>query len=111
MSVTNDDYLNAQNAVLGSALIEPDLVPKVIQATRKEDFTGACRTVYDTMSRLYQDGAPVDVVSIGAALGAEYRRFLVELMEITPSAANIDHYIRLCREQGRFLRFVAWHSH
>ena len=101
MSVTNDDYLNAQNAVLGSALIEPDLVPKVIQATRKEDFTGACRTVYDTMSRLYQDGAPVDVVSIGAALGAEYRRFLVELMEITPSAANIDHYIRLCREQAK----------
>lgn len=101
MPVTHDSYLDAQNAVLGAALIEPDLVPKVIQETRKEDFTGACRTVYETMCRLYQDGSPADVVSIGAALGPEYRRFLLELMEITPTAANIDHYIGLCREQAK----------
>lgn len=101
MPVTHDDYLAAQNSVLGSVLIEPDLVPKVVQATRKEDFTGACRTVYETICRLYQDGTPVDVVSIGAVLGPEYRKFLLELMEITPTAANIDHYIRLCREQAK----------
>lgn len=101
MPVTYDGYLEAQNAVLGAVLIEPDLVPKVIQATRKEDFTGACRTVYETMCRLYQEGTPADAVSIGAALGSEYRKFLVELMEITPTAANIDHYIRLCREQAK----------
>lgn len=101
MSVTHDGYLEAQHAVLGSVLIEPDLVPKVIQETRKEDFTGACRTVYETMCRLYQEGSPADVVSISAALGPEYRKFLMELMEITPTAANINHYIRLCREQAK----------
>lgn len=101
MSVTHDDYLQAQYSVLGSALIEPDLVPKVIQATRKEDFTGACQTVFETMCRLYQEGSPVDVVSISAALGGEYRKFLMELMDITPTAANIDHYIHLCREQAK----------
>lgn len=101
MSVTHDDYLQAQYSVLGSALIETDLVPKIIQATRKEDFTGPCQTVFETMCKLYQDGSPVDVVSICAALGSGYRKFLVELMEITPTAANIDHYIHLCREQAK----------
>ena len=101
MSVTTDDYLQAQYSVLGSVLIEPDIFPKVLQSTRKEDFIGSCQTVYSAMCSLYQDGKPVDVVSVSAALGQDYRKFLMELMEITPSAANIDHYISLCREQAK----------
>ena len=101
MSVMTDDYLQAQYSVLGSVLIEPDIFPKVLQATRKEDFAGPCQTVYAAMCGLFQDGKPVDVVSVSAALGQEYRKFLMELMEITPSAANIDHYISLCREQAK----------
>lgn len=101
MSVMTDDYLQAQYSVLGSILIEPDIFPKVLQATRKEDFTGPCQTAYTAMCGLFQDGKPVDVVSVSAALGPEYRKFLMELMEITPSAANIEHYISLCREQAK----------
>ena len=101
MPVTHDDYLQAQYSVLGSVLIEPDIFPRVLQVTRKEDFTGTCQTVYAAMCGLYQDGKPVDVVSVSAMLGQEYRKFLMELMEITPSAANIDHYILLCREQAK----------
>lgn len=101
MSVTHDDYLQAQYSVLGAVLIEPELVPQVIQSTRKEDFTGACQTVYEAMLKLFLDGRPVDVVSIRGALGPEYQKFLIELMEITPTAANIDHYIHLCREQAK----------
>lgn len=101
MSVTTDDYLQAQYSVLGSVLIEPDIFPKVLQTTRKEDFTGPCQTVYGAMCALFQDGKPVDVVSVSSSLGQEYRKFLRELMDITPSAANIDHYISLCREQAK----------
>ena len=101
MSVTHDDYLQAQYSVLGSVLIEPEVFPKVIQSTRKEDFTGACQTVYEAMCGQFQDGKPVDIVSVSAALGQEYRKFLCDLMDITPTAANIDHYIHLCREQAK----------
>jgi len=103
MSVTMDDYLQAQNAVLGSALIEPELVPKVIQQTRKEDFAGPARTVYNAMCRLFAEGVTVDVVTLANALGEEYRQYLIQLMQITPTAANVDHYLRLCREQARVL--------
>lgn len=101
--MTNEDWLQAQNSVIGAALIEPSLVPKVIQQTRSTDFSGTCSTIYTTMRKLFQDGSPVDVVSIAAALGPEYRSYLMQLMEITPTAANIDHYIRLCREQAKVL--------
>ncbi|MBR2047108.1 MAG: AAA family ATPase [Oscillospiraceae bacterium] len=103
MAVTTQDWLQAQNSVLGSALIEPELVPKLLTETSEEDFSGPCVTVYKAMRRLFLTGAPVDVVSLSNALGQEYRKFLMELMEITPTAAHIDHYIQLCREQARHL--------
>lgn len=103
MSITGADWLQAQNSVIGAALIEPGLVPKVIQQTRSTDFTGPCQTIYNTMRKLFQDGSPVDVVSLANALGSEYRDYLVQLMEITPTAANIDSYIQLCREQAKVI--------
>lgn len=101
--MTSESWLQAQYSVLGSALIEPGLVPKVIQQTRESDFIGECRTVYRAMAELFQAGTPVDPVSVAATLGNEYRRLLVELMEVTPTAANIDSYIQICREQAKVI--------
>ncbi len=103
MSVTSNDWLQAQYSVLGAVLIEPSLVPKMMAQTRAEDFSGPCQTVYDAMRQLFTAGKPVDVVSVNAQLGGEYRQFLLQLMDITPTAANLDHYIALCREQSRVL--------
>lgn len=55
------------------------------------------------MQQVYQSGTPVDPVTVSHALDPSYRQFLVDLMEITPTAANIDHYIRICREQAQTL--------
>lgn len=93
--MTQDNWLQAQYSVLGSALIEPSVVPKVIQQTRMADFSGQCQTIYATMRKLFQDGHPVDVVSVAAALGDEYNKFLMDLMQIVPTAANLDYYITL----------------
>ena len=103
MAVTNEDWLKAQCSVLGSALIEPKVVRKVMVETAAPDYSGACRTVYEAMHQVYLSGKPVDPVSVGAVLGPEHRAYLVRLMEVTPTAANIDHYITLCREQAQVL--------
>lgn len=101
--MTHEDWLQAQYSVLGAVLISPELVPKMIQQTRVSDFSGQCQTVYSAMRKLFQDGAPVDVVSLAGVLGGEYRQFLLQLMQIVPTAANLDYYIRLCREQAKIL--------
>lgn len=103
MPITSQDWLEAQNSVIGSALIEPDLVPRVIQQTRSADFSGPCQTIYNAMRKLFQEGSPVDVVSLANALGGEYSNYLIQLMNVTPTAANVDHYIQLCREQAKVL--------
>ncbi len=103
MPVNNEDWLQAQNSVLGAALIEPELVPKVIHMTSSADFFGPSQTVYSAMRKLFQEGMPVDVVSVANVLGAEYRQYLMQLMEVVPTTANLDYYIQLCREQSKVL--------
>lgn len=103
MAVTDDRWLDAQYSVLGSALISPEVVPKVVSETSDRDYSGACLTVYRVIRKLFLSGTAVDPVSVAGALGNNYRDFLVQLMEITPTAANIDHYIALCREQARVI--------
>ena len=95
------EWLSAQCSVLGSALIEPSLVPKIMAETSERDYNGPCRVVYTAMRKLFLAGEDVDVVAVANVLGPDLRQYLLQLMEITPTAANVDRYIRLCREQSR----------
>ena len=103
MRVSGDNWLDAQYSVLGSALIDDRVVPQIIAETVESDYSGGCRNVFRAIRRLFDKGVPVDPVSVNNALGGNYQDFLVQLMEITPTAANVGTYIQLCREQSRVL--------
>lgn len=104
MSLSSQDWLEAQNGVLGSALIEPKLVPMVLSETSAEDYSGTSLAVYQAIRALFHAGVPVDVISVRDKLGDQYTKYLMQLMEITPTAANIKRYIELCRKQSRVYR-------
>lgn len=99
--MTGDKWLDAQYSVLGSALISPETVPQILQETRETDFAGPCRTVYTAIRELFLAGTPIDPVALANKLGDGYRTFLLQLMEITPTAANIETYLRITREQAK----------
>lgn len=101
MAVGTEKWLDAQYSVLGSVLIDEKLTPKVIAETSEADFSGACRTVYKVIRRLFMDGTAVDPVSVAHSLGDSYQSFLMQLMTITPTTAYIDNYIALCKAQAR----------
>lgn len=103
MSVTNQSWLDAQYSVLGSALIEPKVVARVMAETSETDFSGHCLTVYQAMFQVFFSGFPVDPVSVASKLPSDYQNFLAQLMDITPTAANVDAYIAICKEQARVL--------
>ena len=96
-----EKWLDAQYSVLGSALIDDRVIPQVMAGTRESDYSGPCRNVFRAIQGLFDKGEPLDAVSINNALGGKYGDFLVQLMEITPTAANVESYIRICREQAR----------
>lgn len=99
--ISADTWLTAQHAVLGSVLLDHDLIPKLIHETSRSDFAGPCRTVYIAIEKLFRSGNPIDLVSIAHELGDAYRKFLMELMSITPTTAHFDYHLQLCREQAR----------
>lgn len=104
MPVTSEQWLDAQYSVLGSALIEPELVPVVLAETTASDYSGGCRAVYGAMAALMGSGGTVDVVTISDKLGSQYRELLMGMMDITPTAAHLDSYIRLVKQASRLLR-------
>lgn len=101
MAVTSEDWLQAQYSVIGSALIDGTVVPKVMSETSARDFNGPCLTVYNAIRKVFLSGGVVDPVSVAAVVGPDYREFMLHVMEITPTSANVDQYIHLCREQSR----------
>lgn len=101
--MSSEEWLQAQYSVLGSAMIDSDLVAKVIHETTDRDYSGTCQTIYRVMRKQFLEGRTVDPVTIATELGPDHRQFLVELMSIVPSAANLDSYIQICREQAKIL--------
>ena len=98
--------LDAQHSLIGAMLIDARVIPKVVTQCSETDFESAARTVFNTIKRMFLDGIAVDPVSLSYALGSSdsYREFLVGCMEITPTAANVDYHIQICREQAKVQR-------
>lgn len=94
-------WLEAQHSVLGSMLICSELVPKVMRETTEQDFEGPCLTIYRAFREAFIQGLTIDPVIIANKVDPGYRDFILQLMEITPTAANIDRYIDLCKEQAK----------
>ena len=103
VKISPEEWLQAQYSVIGSALIDSRVVPKIISETSEQDFSGPCLAVYQAIRQVFMSGGAVDPVSVAAVVGSEYRDFMLQVMEITPTAAHIDRYIPICKEQARIL--------
>ncbi len=103
MVISRENWMDAQYSVLGSALIDAKTVPLIISGTGEEDYTGPCLAVFKVIKSLFTSGLPIDPVIVRDRLDKSYTGFLTQLMEITPTAANVRHYIELCRNSRRLL--------
>ena len=103
----DEKWIYAQQSILGSVLIDPRCAGKLVFRVGAEDFVEVYRTIYTAIRDLYTTGKAVDPVTVLHRLGGgqEYYKLLTELMEITPTAANIDAYISVCRESSMIYRY------
>lgn len=104
MAVAVQDWLQAQHGVLGSCLISPEIVPKILFQVSDADFSGKCVAVFQAIRAIFSAGQTVDVITVRDKLGDAYTEFLMQLMEITPTAANYQTYVDLAKKQSRFNR-------
>lgn len=87
---------DAEQSIIGSMLIDDRCVPLVLRKMRPEDFTdGTCRSTFRAIQKLVREGRPVDPITVVDSMsgGDTYVRWVRELMEITPTAANVEAYI------------------
>ena len=97
--------LEAQMAVLGAMLIDEKTVGLVLQEIVPDDFTtGAYRQVFLAFRAQFSSGEPCDAVTINARLGGKYDKLLMELIQVTPTAANVKSYMQLLKQQARVSR-------
>jgi replicative DNA helicase len=101
--------LDAERAVLGSVLLEGrETLPRVIEVLRSSDFyTEAHRTIYEAMLRLFDRGAPVDVLNLQEELRRSDRlefaggpAALALLVEEASIAAHLMSYAAIVRDMA-----------
>lgn len=105
--MTDEAWVYAQQSVLGSCLIDSRAIGSVLFELSEDDFQDVNRTIFTIIREKYTTGKPVDPVSVLDALGGsqEYRKYIVDLMDITPTAANVKTYAAICREKSKVSRF------
>ena len=102
--MVNSEWLESQNAAIGCVLVDPSLAAELLSSTSKEDFSGAALAAYEVISKIFAGGQNPDPVLVAARLGPEYRDYLSQLVELTPSTAMLGQYITLVKERSRMAR-------
>ena len=99
--------LEAEQAVLGSILIDSRCLPDVIGIVKAEDFyLQQNREIYEavyTMFNFSQTIDPVTVLEKMKELGLykdNTRDYILQLMDITPTAANAVRYATIVRDKA-----------
>lgn len=97
--------LEAQVAVLGAMLIDPDVVGAVLSKTTEAMFVAsAYRTIYLAIRHLFAENRAIDTVTVRAVVGADYESTILQIVEVTPTSGNVDEYIDILRRDSAVYR-------
>lgn len=105
--VSEQRGLDAQVAVLGSLLLDDSCAGEVFLRLNESHFSGEYKTIFRAAKKLYQEQKPIDPVMVKNIVGNAYTELLLQLMELTPTAANVMAYVDLAVEQAKVNQFQA----
>ena len=99
--------LEAEQAVLGSILIDSQCVADVIGILKPEDFyLRQNREIYEAVYSMFNFSQTIDPVTVLDKLKElgyyhdNSRDYILQLMEITPTAANVVRYANIVQEKS-----------
>lgn len=94
----------AEQSVLGAILLDKDAINLVSSMLSPLDFYDTIHgIIFDAMLSLYEERHPIDVLTLRSRLTKRKKdkvdtAYLSELVNIVPTAANIEHYAKLVKE-------------
>jgi replicative DNA helicase len=106
--------LDAEQSVLGAILQESEAITRVLDFLNPEDFYRENHAqIYRACIRLFQDGEPIDNVTVTDALDKQGvlervggRAGLLLLQETVPTSANVEYYGRIVKEHSYKRRLI-----
>jgi replicative DNA helicase len=97
----------AEQAVIGAMLIDPSCIPDVIEKVKSDEFyIQANRDIFDTIFAMFSYGQSVDAVTVLEQMKVRgvykdtTQQYLMEVMQVTPTAANVLKYAAIVRDQA-----------
>lgn len=100
--------LEAEEAVLGAVLVNPNTLIKVVEILKPESFyKPAHRYVYEAMIQLFNQNERIDIVSVSDVLNFNSkleviggRAFINDLSFKTITTSNIEYYAKIIQEKA-----------
>ena len=96
----------AEYSVLGSMLVNSHCIPQVIEALKAEDFyLEQNQLFFRTIHTMFSHAKVIDPVTALEQLRlnsdldeAASRNYVMQLLDVTPTAANVTEYIEIVRD-------------
>lgn len=95
----------AEQSVLGAILIDKDAIATVSSIITASDFYNPINgIIFGAMLQLYEKRKPIDILTLRNAIKKDKNlkeiepSYLTELINIVPTAANIEHYAIIIKE-------------
>lgn len=106
--------IDAEQSVLGAMFLTKRALEKGLENLQEDDFyLDSHKKIFATLKKLDTKGSPVDLTTVTNELnnhdnlkqigGVEY---LTEIIEIVPTAANIDQYIKIVLDKSILRRLI-----
>ena len=104
----------AEEAVLGGLLIDPDAIIRVATILRPEDFYREKHGwIYDSIQILHERREPVDFLTVCDELERRSQlkevggaAFITSLINAVPTSIHVEHYARIVRDQAMLRRLI-----
>ena len=101
----------AEQAVIGSMLIDPRCVPDVLEKLKADEFyLPLNRSIFETIYAMFSYAQPVDPVTVLDQMKVRgvyqdnCEEYLAEIMRVTPTAANVLEYAAIVRDRALLRR-------
>ncbi len=104
---------SAEESVLGAILIDKNAIVPVSEILKSEDFYSDINgIIYSEMLVLYEERRPIDLLTLTEKLKKNKQlkkfdsKYLTDLVEQVPTAANVSTYAQMVREDSTKRRLI-----
>lgn len=106
--------IEAEQSVLGSMLVDKEIIPMVMEILNSEDFyKESHKVIFDSIMDLFDAGEPVDLVTVSERLRKSDNLeavggigYLTDIAVAVPTTANVKHYAGIVWEKSILRKLI-----